>query len=686
MAEQPTNPPEIPSHEDLNAELGQYNVLECVGVGGMGGVYKAHQENLDRLVAIKVLARGIGTEEFAEHFQSEAQAMARLNQTNIISVYDFGLTANGWLYFVMEFVDGKTLFELLHDNLIDRAAAVATITQVCGALKYAHEHGVVHRDIKSANILVDSHGHAKVGDFGLAKLYAEEGNKGLGDSSFGTPDYAAPEVIDPNAEIDHRADIYSVGALFFELLTGNTPDIKTKPISGSAFDSIIQKAMAADPHDRYQSASELRQAIEDTWSASTSGKAPLPIEKSPKPAGNKILAAVAAVAVLGAVVAMILKGNGNEEDKDPKGGETTKTTEQPKGNQDGGGSSPGPKVGTTNDGKNTKSGAKGDEGLSSIFEGGVIKDPPPKDPDPGPGPPENPPNVAANDGPKENIVIPPIEVVPKEPTEADKRIQPILDSFHPRFESSVVSPYQDKVKTLRANYLGALAPIEEKLKNAGNPQGVLEVRAEIQRLQTGEAIPIEDSGVTELDTMRRKYLATSNDYRTDRNAKAERLLTGLNGLLEELESELTREAELDIAVDVRDYRTNLKDNIMRHFFPEEFGEAEPTAKAPSDSGGGVSAILVGQVWKRQEEPHFLLEFVAGGNVRYKDPDGKSDPWEKGNPKWVEKKDKVEVKFSMKSYPVGGGLMLIEEIGQTTIKLRNPNRKLGGLYTGLYEKL
>ena len=159
-----------PSVTELAAKFSQLEILEFIGKGGMGAVYKARQKELDRVVALKILPPGIGDDPaFAERFAREAKALAKLNHPGIVTIYDFG-RVDGLFYFLMEFVDGVNLRQLLHAGRVSPREALAIVPQICDALQFAHDQGIVHRDIKPENILLDRRGRVKVADFGLAKL------------------------------------------------------------------------------------------------------------------------------------------------------------------------------------------------------------------------------------------------------------------------------------------------------------------------------------------------------------------------------------------------------------------------------------------------------------------------------------------------------------------------------------
>ena len=169
-AKTPPTPP-LPV-ADVAKLFPQLEILECLGRGGMGAVYKARQPRLDRLVALKILSpEKQGNQKFAERFEREARALARLHHPNIVAVFDFGRSAQGNFYLLMEFVDGLTLRQVLEDHRLSPGEALVNIVpKICEALQYAHEQGIVHRDIKPENILMDKGGHLKIADFGIAPL------------------------------------------------------------------------------------------------------------------------------------------------------------------------------------------------------------------------------------------------------------------------------------------------------------------------------------------------------------------------------------------------------------------------------------------------------------------------------------------------------------------------------------
>jgi hypothetical protein len=259
-----------PTVAQLDRWLPSCEVLEVAGSGGMGYVYKARQVALDRLVAIKVLpipgaATGKGSGSFlADQFLLEARAMARLNHPHIVAIHDFGSTGDGYFYFIMEYVDGVGLDEFVRVTRPSVLEALRLLVPICDALAYAHREGIVHRDIKPANILIGARGQVKVADFGIASL-AGAGEDG---PVLGTPGFMAPEQEMEGRPVDGRADIYSLGVLIFDMMTGEMPKRKRRSVAASGgvsvrLDGVLARALETDPERRFSSAEEMKEAIED---------------------------------------------------------------------------------------------------------------------------------------------------------------------------------------------------------------------------------------------------------------------------------------------------------------------------------------------------------------------------------------------------------------------------------------
>jgi hypothetical protein len=264
-----------PTPAELSALLPQLEVGELIGQGGMGAVYRARQRHLDRSVALKILSRELGADpDFVARFAREAKALARLSHPNLVAIHDYGQT-NGWCWLVMELVDGANLRQVMRTGRLSPQQALAIVPQLCDALQYAHDEGVVHRDIKPENILLDARGRVKIADFGLAKLRGEApGGEALTGSGMvlGTVHYMAPEQVEGAKDVDHRADIYSLGVVFYEMLTGGLPLGRFEPPSRRIeldvrFDEVVLKALEKDPARRYQQASEVQTAVDGAQQA-----------------------------------------------------------------------------------------------------------------------------------------------------------------------------------------------------------------------------------------------------------------------------------------------------------------------------------------------------------------------------------------------------------------------------------
>jgi serine/threonine protein kinase len=345
-----------PSVEEVARLFPQLEILGFLGKGGMGAVYKARQPALDRFVALKILpAQAAPDPGFAERFTREARALARLSHPNIVAVFEFGqVSASGGNcapalvapgagiegkaggtppqaggtqapatpaalpYFIMEFVDGVNLRQLQKTGRLSPREALQIVPQICDALQYAHDEGVVHRDIKPENVLVDRKGRVKIADFGLAKILGRdpEALRLTGEGQvMGTPHYMAPEQVEHPLAVDHRADIFSLGVVFYEMLTGELPLGKFQPPSRKVqvdvrLDDVVLHALEKEPDRRYQHVSEVKTDVQKITSAAPAVATPQrPPLSEPLRSGGRarkiVAAAIAAVVALTCVIAFL---------------------------------------------------------------------------------------------------------------------------------------------------------------------------------------------------------------------------------------------------------------------------------------------------------------------------------------------------------------------------------------------
>ena len=267
---------EPPTPEELAPFLPAFAIESTIGRGGMGAVYKAVQKSLDRSVALKLLPPELSADpEFEARFKREAKAMAQLNHPNIVQIYDFGQTDGGHYYFVMEFVEGVDLHHFIREGNLDAEGALNAVSQICDALNTPTKKDLFIATSSPPTFFLNTGGILKVGDFGLAKL---AGGEALSETeqvgltmtgvSMGTPHYIAPEQLSGETATDHRADIYSLGVMFYEMLTGDLPrgafkaPSERNAILDIRIDGVVYRAMDSDPSDRYQSAADLRTDVD----------------------------------------------------------------------------------------------------------------------------------------------------------------------------------------------------------------------------------------------------------------------------------------------------------------------------------------------------------------------------------------------------------------------------------------
>jgi len=315
-------------------ELGAFELVEKIGQGGMGSVFKARQKELNRLVALKILSpRLVRNPEFVERFLREARSAGRLSHPNIVAAIDVG-ESQGFYYFAMEYVEGETLARMLaRSGPLPEERALKIAADVARALDHAHQKGIIHRDIKPENIIVTPDGRVRVTDFGLAKVIGPGSPEGPDDERFmGTPAYVAPEQIRSEPDIDCRADLFSLGVVLFEMLTGEQPFKGANPMAiaaavvgqplpslrklrpgiSSATVRVVEKLTAKDPADRYATPADAAAAIESAAAAPRipAARAPGPrvaLARKRRSHTTTYVAIVCIVLVVGALVALALR-------------------------------------------------------------------------------------------------------------------------------------------------------------------------------------------------------------------------------------------------------------------------------------------------------------------------------------------------------------------------------------------
>jgi len=259
-----------PSVAELQPHFPEFEFGELLGVGGMGAVFRARDRRHERDVAIKIVSAQLAVDPaFVERFDREARTLGQLDHPNIVRVFASG-RSGPWLYLVMEYVDGVNLRRWMDLGSFTADAALGLLPGLCEALRHAHERGIVHRDIKPENILIDELGVVKLADFGLAKVDSEaDWGVTRTNQALGTAHYMAPEQLQEANTVDHRADIFSLGVVVYEMLTGELPHGRVEPPSAKqpglrGVDRVVLRSMDRDPERRYQSVEQFGRELQSS--------------------------------------------------------------------------------------------------------------------------------------------------------------------------------------------------------------------------------------------------------------------------------------------------------------------------------------------------------------------------------------------------------------------------------------
>ncbi len=510
-----------PTPEELSAMLPSYHVERLIALGGMGAVYAGLQTDLDRPVAIKILPpEAMKDAESIDRFRSEAKAMARLTHPHIPAVYDFAVI-DSCCVLVMELVEGENVYALLQAGKIQPPLALRIFSEVCDAVHFAHSRGVIHGDIKPGNIILADDGRAKLADFGLARLMASDSTADSAWAPMGTPEYAAPELYEKSSVPDHRADIYSLGVVLQELLTGETPsgdfELPAEALQlDPRVDEIISRCMEQRPEDRWDNAAELRQLARDIIDGrnvpapeikkAATRKIVIPGRRAPIIAPGKRAKPAAATAALPvkkapvpAALPAAIRSTGEKTASGP--------AQRP----------------ASHTGWYIGAGIAAAAGLLIWSALSPSSDSPSKEKEPIPEPVTSPEKIT----PPVVVVAPPEPVVQAPPPAPDPPVAPAPPSEKPVVREKpmpvVISPADAALRSLRdvyrskwkegpgvkygaeksrigTLYNGALAKLEAKLLDKGDAVNVLAVRKEKERFASTSA-PVPKSAISALESL-----------------------------------------------------------------------------------------------------------------------------------------------------------------------------------------
>ncbi|UCH23920.1 MAG: serine/threonine protein kinase, partial [Deltaproteobacteria bacterium] len=300
-------------------KFGRYEILEEIGKGSMGVVYRAHDPQIDRIIALKVLRHDrMISEDFVQRFLKEAKAIGRLSHPAIVTVYDVG-EDKGTVYLAMEFLEGTSLDRIIHEKKLSLEEIVDMGVQAAEALDYAHQHGVVHRDIKPANIILTPTGQVKITDFGIARIEDPSATRQTqAGEILGTPSYMSPEQV-MSRSVDGRSDLYSLGVILYELATGERPfegnnmaatfraitqdtpvePAKIDPTVSQALSALVMKSLNKPPDSRFQTGSSMAESLKACFKEGEFRPPETPATKKSKYRGLLALVTVMVIGIAG---------------------------------------------------------------------------------------------------------------------------------------------------------------------------------------------------------------------------------------------------------------------------------------------------------------------------------------------------------------------------------------------------